>query len=114
MADKTIFKRIIDREIPADIIYEDQQCLAFRDIHPQAPTHILVIPKQEIPTLDDLTPAEEGLIGHLFTVMQKLAREAGLAGGYRVCVNCGRDAGQEVFHLHFHLLGGRKLAWPPG
>jgi histidine triad (HIT) family protein len=114
VGDKTIFKRIIDHEIPAEILFEDELCLAFRDIHPQAPSHILVIPKKEIATLDDVTPADEGLIGHMFTVMRKLAADAGVSGGYRVCVNCGRDAGQEVFHLHFHLLGGRKLTWPPG
>lgn len=114
MAGKTIFKRIIDREIPADIVYEDDQCLAFRDIRPQAPTHVLVIPKKEIPTLDDLTTGDEPLIGHLFLAMKQIAAQLGLEDGYRVVVNCGRDAGQEVFHLHFHLLGGRRLGWPPG
>lgn len=114
MAEKTIFKRIIDREIPADIVYEDDQCMAFRDIHPAAPVHIVVIPKKEIPTVDDIAPEDEPLVGHLFVVMAKIAAEQGLTDGYRVVVNCGRDAGQAVFHLHYHLLGGRGLRWPPG
>lgn len=110
----TIFKRIIDREIPADIVYEDDRCLAFRDIHPQAPTHIVVIPKKEIPAACDIEEADASLIGHLFAVMAKMAADLGLADGYRIVTNSGRDAGQEVMHLHFHLLGGRKLGWPPG
>jgi histidine triad (HIT) family protein len=111
---KTIFKRIIDREIPAKIVYEDDRCLAFEDVNPQAPVHILVIPKQEIPSLDDLTEGNAVLAGHLLLVIRKLAGERNLAGGYRVVANCGPDAGQSVAHLHFHLLGGRSLAWPPG
>jgi len=114
MSEKTIFKRIIDREIPADIVYEDEQCLAFNDINPQAPTHVLVIPKKEIPSLDSLSEDDEALVGHLLTVIRKLAAQRDLSGGYRVVVNCGPDAGQEVLHLHFHLLAGRKLTWPPG
>ena len=114
MADKTIFKRIIDREIPADIVYEDDLCLAFRDISPQAPTHLVVIPKKEIPTLDDLTDSDEQAIGHLFTAMKTIAARLGLSDGYRVVVNCGRDAGQVVMHVHFHLLAGRAMGWPPG
>jgi histidine triad (HIT) family protein len=111
---KTIFKRIIDREIPAKIVYEDDLCLAFEDVNPQAPVHILVIPKQEIPSLADLTAGDAALAGHLLLVIQKLAAERNLSGGYRVVANCGPDAGQSVPHLHFHLLGGRYLAWPPG
>jgi histidine triad (HIT) family protein len=111
---KTIFKRIIDREIPAKIVYEDDLCLAFEDVNPQAPVHILVIPKQEIASLDDLAEHDAALAGHLLIVIQKLARERKLAGGFRVVANCGPDAGQSVAHLHFHLLGGRGLAWPPG
>ena len=113
MAQKTIFKRIIDREIPADIIYEDEQCLAFRDIHPQAPTHILVIPKQEIPTLDDLTPAEEGLVGHLFTVMQKLARggPGRRLSGVRQLRPRRRPGGVPPALPSF---GRPKTRWPPG
>jgi histidine triad (HIT) family protein len=112
---KTIFKRIIDREIPADIVYEDADCLAFRDIAPKAPTHILVIPKKEIASVDDLVDSDADLIGRLWIVIRNLAREEGLSpGGYRVVVNTGVDGGQTVDHLHFHLLGGRALDWPPG
>jgi histidine triad (HIT) family protein len=114
MAEKTIFKKIIDREIPAKIVYEDEYCLAFEDINPRAPTHLLVIPKKEIASVDEITEADESLIGHLFTAIHKIAAERGLANGYRVVANCGPDSGQEVPHLHFHVLGGRKLAWPPG
>lgn len=114
MAGKTIFKRIIDREIPAKIVYEDEQCLAFEDIHPVAPTHLVVITKQEIISVDDITEADEQIIGHLFVAIRAIAAQLGLADGYRVVTNCGRDAGQEVLHLHFHLLAGRKLTWPPG
>ena len=114
MAEKTIFKKIIDREIPAEIVYEDDLCLAFEDINPSAPTHVIVIPKKEIPTLDDVAEEDEALVGHLFVAMGKIAAQAGLENGYRVVANCGRDAGQEVMHLHFHLLGGRHFGWPPG
>jgi histidine triad (HIT) family protein len=111
---KTLFKRIIDREIPAKIVYEDDLCLAFEDINPQAPVHILVIPKKEIAALDDLTESDAALAGHLLVVIRKLAAERKLTGGYRVVANCGPDAGQSVDHLHFHLLGGRPMSWPPG
>ncbi len=110
----TIFKKIIDREIPADIVYEDELCLAFHDINAQAPTHVLVIPKKEIPSLDDLTDEDQSLVGHLHLVIRKVAQQLGLSGGYRVVVNCKEDGGQAVGHLHFHLLGGRALSWPPG
>lgn len=111
---KTIFQRIIDREVPADIVYEDDRCLAFRDISPQAPTHVLVIPKRAIASLNDLVPADAELMGHLLLVIRDLADKLGLEQGYRVVANCGPDAGQSVDHLHFHLLAGRALAWPPG
>ena len=111
---KTIFKRIIDGEIPAKIIYQDDQCLAFHDVSPQAPTHVLIIPKKEIASLNQLTADDAALIGHIWTLIPRLARELGLSEGYRVVVNCGPHAGQSVDHLHFHLLGGRPLAWPPG
>jgi histidine triad (HIT) family protein len=114
MSAKTIFRRIIDREIPADIVYEDDRCLAFRDIHPQAPVHVIVIPKKEIVSVDDVAEADETLVGHLFSAMRTIAGQLGLADGYRVVTNCGRQAGQEVPHLHFHLLGGRGFGWPPG
>lgn len=111
---ETIFQKIIDREIPADIVFEDDQCLAFRDVSPQAPTHVLVIPKKPIESLDQLEADDESLLGHLWIVISKLANELQLADGYRVVVNCGKNGGQTVDHLHFHLLGGRALTWPPG
>jgi histidine triad (HIT) family protein len=114
MAEKTVFQRIIDREIPAQIVFEDDLCLAFNDIHPQAPTHLIVIPKRAIARLDELADADEALVGHLFVVMRKIAEQLGLGDGYRVVVNNGRDAGQEVMHIHFHMLAGRRFGWPPG
>jgi histidine triad (HIT) family protein len=111
---KTIFKKIIDKEIPAQIVYEDDQCLAFRDVAPQAPVHVLVIPKREIASLDELADGDMELVAHIYFVIRELARELGLADGYRVVLNCGQDGGQSVDHLHFHLLGGRQLTWPPG
>ena len=114
MAGKTIFKRIIDREIPAKIVYEDEHCLAFEDIHPAAPIHLIVIPKKEIVSVDHVEGEDEAVVGHLFVAMRAIAAKLGLGGGYRVVTNCGRDAGQEVMHLHFHLLAGRKFGWPPG
>ncbi len=114
MAEKTIFKRIIDGEIPAKIVYEDEQCLAFHDIAPQAPTHVIVIPRKEIPSIAEVADEDAALVGHLLVVVRKLAKELQLDDGYRVVVNCGRHGGQSVDHLHFHLLGGRQLMWPPG
>ena len=114
MAETTIFKKIIDREVPADIVYEDDRCLAFRDVSPQAPTHVLVIPKKEIASLAELSDEDGDLIGHIHFVIRNLAKQFGLDGGYRVVVNCGPDGGQSVDHLHFHLLGGRTMTWPPG
>ena len=114
MAEKTIFKKIIDGEIPAKVVYEDELCLAFEDINPQAPTHLVVIPKKEIPMVDAMSEEDEPLVGHLFLAMKKIAAELGLAGGYRVITNNGPDAGQEVMHLHFHMLAGRGFRWPPG
>jgi len=114
MTEKTIFKRIIDGEIPADIVYEDEQCLAFRDISPQAPVHILVIPRKEIPSIDHLSDEDEQLVGHIYLVIKQIAAGEGLENGYRVIVNCGKEGGQTVDHLHFHLLGGRAMQWPPG
>lgn len=110
----TIFKKIIDMEIPANIMYEDDQCLAFHDVAPQAPTHVLVIPKKEIASLDEVADDDEALVGHMWMVIRNLAKELNLGDGYRVVVNCGRDGGQSVDHLHFHILGGRSLKWPPG
>lgn len=111
---KTIFKRIIDRELPASIVHEDDRCLAFHDVNPQAPTHILVIPLKEIPSLADAKSQDEAILGHLLLVAAKLARDLNLENGYRTVINIGDDGGQTVDHLHVHLLGGRQLAWPPG
>jgi histidine triad (HIT) family protein len=114
MSAKTIFKRIIDGEIPATIIHDDEQCLAFVDIAPQAPTHVIVIPKKEIPSLNEVADEDAALVGHLIVTIRKLAKKLQLDDGYRVVVNCGPYGGQTVDHLHFHLLGGRQLQWPPG
>jgi histidine triad (HIT) family protein len=111
---KTIFKRIIDGEIPAKIVYEDELCLAFHDVAPQAPVHVLVIPKKEIASVAQLTEEDGPLIAHLWIVIRDLAVQLQLENGYRVVVNTGSDGGQAVDHLHYHLLGGRKLTWPPG
>ena len=114
MAGKTIFKRIIDGEVPAKIIHQDEQCLAFHDVTPQAPTHVLVIPKKEIPSLASLTDEDGPLLAHIWLLIPRLAKQLNLDEGYRVVVNCGPLAGQSVDHLHFHLLGGRGMSWPPG
>lgn len=115
MSEKTIFKKIIDKEIPANIVYEDELCLAFRDISPQAPTHVLLIPKKEIASTSAIDPEDAELIGHMFLIIKKLADDLGIAeGGYRVVTNCGINACQTVPHLHFHILGGRAFDWPPG
>ena len=114
MAGKTLFAKIIDREIPADIVFEDDRCVAFRDINPQAPTHILIVPRKPIDRIENMAEEDEPLVGHLILVASKLAKKEGLAGGYRVVFNNGEDAGQTVFHIHLHLLGGRQMVWPPG
>ena len=106
----TIFSKIVAKEIPADIVYEDELVMAFKDINPIAPTHILIIPKKAIPTVNDVSTADEATLGRLFTVAAKIAKDKGIAeSGYRLMVNCNADGGQEVFHLHMHLLGGRNL-----
>ncbi len=110
----TVFKKIIDGELPAKIIYDDERCLAFHDVNPQAPTHVLVIPRQEIASLAETTDADGELLGHLLSVARRIAAEQGLTGGYRVVINAGDDGGQTVPHLHLHVLGGRPLGWPPG
>ncbi len=110
----TLFSRIIAREIPADIVYEDTHCLAFRDINPQAPIHVLVIPKQEIPRLADAQDADQALLGHLLLAAGKVARQLGVDEAFRLIVNNGAEAGQTVFHLHLHILAGRPMRWPPG
>jgi histidine triad (HIT) family protein len=111
---ETIFAKIINREIPAKIEYEDDHCMAFHDVAPQAPTHILVIPKQPIVNLAAVTDDDTPLLGHLVRVATQLAERLNLADGYRLVVNCGPHGGQTVDHLHIHLLGGRPLTWPPG
>ena len=112
---KTLFERICDREIPADIVYEDEHIVAFRDIKPVAPTHVLIIPRKPIATLEEATPEDHAVLGHLLMKVPGIAARLGLtASGYRLVLNNGRDAGQEVPHLHFHLIAGRRLAWPPG
>lgn len=111
----TLFDKIIRREIPADIVFEDEHVLAFRDIHPQAPVHVLFIPKRAVPTLNDLAPGEEAVVGRLALAAAAYAKAQGFAeDGYRVVMNCNRDGGQTVFHIHLHLLAGRPLTWPPG
>ena len=110
----TIFGKIIKKEIPADIIYEDDQCLAFRDVNPQAPVHFLVIPKKAIPSLQDMAAEDQSLIGYLHTVITKLTVQEGIEEAYRVVLNSGAVAGQSVCQLHYHVLGGRLLSWPPG
>jgi histidine triad (HIT) family protein len=111
----TIFRKIIDREIPADIVYEDADCLAFRDVHPQAPTHVLVIPKRAIASLAEVQSSDGALLGRMWLAIRHVAADVlKLDAGYRVVVNCGPDGGQTVDHLHFHILGGRPMTWPPG
>ncbi len=114
MMTDNIFKKIIDRKIPAKIIHEDELCLAFHDINPQAPVHVLIIPKKVIPTHADLEKSDQMLLGHLHLVAQQLAIQLGLTSGYRLVLNCMEQAGQTVPHLHLHLLGGRPMGWPPG
>lgn len=111
----TLFAKIARREIPAQIIYQDDDVTAFRDINPAAPTHVLVVPNKVIPTLNDATADDERVLGKMLLTAQRLARELGIADtGYRLVMNTNRDGGQSVYHVHLHLLGGRKLAWPPG
>ena len=110
----TVFQKIIDRQIPADIVYEDELSLAFRDLHAQAPTHVLVIPKRAIRSLADSTDADAALLGHLLIVARKVAEQLGLTNGFRTVINTGPDGGQTVNHLHIHLMGKRALSWPPG
>jgi histidine triad (HIT) family protein len=110
----TIFGKIIRREIPADIVYEDNLALAFRDVNPQAPVHILVVPKEAIAKLSDAESQNHALMGHLLLTVKRVAEQEGLTNGYRVVINDGEDGGQTVHHLHLHILGGRPMAWPPG
>lgn len=114
MLPDNIFQKIIDKQIPAQIAHEDDRCLAFHDVNPQAPVHVLIIPKKVIATHDDITEADRDLLGHLHLVALKLVQQYGLNEGYRLVINCKDKGGQSVPHLHMHLLGGRQLGWPPG
>jgi len=112
---ETLFTKIRDREIPADIVYEDDEIMAFRDINPQAPVHVLIVPRTPIATVNDLESADAALVGRLFLVARDIARDEGVADdGYRLVMNTNAGAGQTVFHIHLHLLGGRPMEWPPG
>ena len=114
MTEKTLIEKIIAREIPADIVFEDERCIAFRDINPQAPMHILVCPKQPLPMLSQAVPADGEVLGHLLLKAAELARNDGYGDAFRLVINNGAAVGQTVFHLHVHVLGGRKFVWPPG
>lgn len=114
MSEETIFSQIIERKLPADIVYEDDECLAFKDIHPCAPMHILVIPKKPIPRLCDANEEDKALLGHLMLTANQVAEQEGNGEAFRLVINNGADAGQTVFHLHLHIIGGRSLSWPPG
>ncbi len=110
MSNETIFSKIIRREVPADIVFQDERVTAFRDINPQAPVHILIVPNKLIPTVNDVAPEDEAMLGHMFVVAAQVARQEGVAdSGYRLLVNCGKDGHQEVMHLHMHLFGGGDL-----
>lgn len=110
-----IFCKIITGEIPGEIVYQDEQATAFRDINPAAPTHILIIPQEHIASINDIKPDDEGLVGHLFSVARQLAEQEGIQeSGYRLIINTGPDAGQAVFHIHLHLLGGKRMRYPMG
>ncbi len=112
---KTLFQKIIDREIPAKFVHEDDLCIAIHDLNPQAPVHVLIIPKKLVPRVGEATPADQALLGHLLLTAAAMAKQLGLAAsGYRLVINHGRDGGESVPHLHVHLLGQRPLAWPPG
>ena len=111
---ETLFTKIINREIPADIVYEDELCLAFKDISPQAPLHILVIPKKNIVKISDATKNEQDLLGHLVLKASEIANAQGYGEAFRLVINNGENAGQTIFHLHIHILAGRNFSWPPG
>jgi histidine triad (HIT) family protein len=114
MMTDNLFQKIIDKQIPAKIAYEDDRCLAFHDVNPQAPVHVLIIPRKVIRTHDDISEEDRDLLGHLHLVGARLAKQLGLKDGYRLVLNCREQAGQTVPHLHLHLLGGRPMTWPPG
>ncbi len=111
---ETLFSKIIRREIPADIVYEDEHCLAFRDVNPQAPVHILVIPKKPIAMVSEAVDEDQSLLGHLLQTASKIAKQEGFGDAFRLVINNGEAVGQSVFHLHVHILAGRSFSWPPG
>lgn len=111
---KTLFERIAAKEIPANLVYEDEHVIAFRDLHPQAPTHILIVPRKPISRIAEATPEDHAVLGHLLLKAAEIAKQAGLTHGYRLVINNGPDGGESVPHLHCHILGGRALGWPPG
>ena len=111
---ETLFTKIINREIPADIVYEDDSCLAFRDINPQAPVHILIVPKKPIAKISDATEDDQALLGHLMLKAAEVAQQEGYGDAFRLIVNNGEAVGQQVFHIHIHILAGRGFSWPPG
>ena len=114
MGDRTLFEKILDGDIPSEMLHEDATCAAFLDINPQAPTHILVVPRKPIPGISAMTDDDEVVVGHLLNVARQLAAELGFTNGFRLVINDGADGGQEVPHLHVHLLAGRQMTWPPG
>lgn len=111
---KTLFEKIIDREIPASIVYEDEHCVAFKDVNPGAPTHVLLVPRKPIAKLSDAQPDDQALLGHLMLAAPRVAAQLGVGDAFRLAINNGAGAGQSVFHLHLHIIGGRPLKWPPG
>ena len=114
MTEKTLFSKIIDGEIPGDFIHQDDHCVVLRDVNPQAPVHLLVIPKKPIPRVGEASPQDSGLLGHLLLVASDVANKESLSDGFRIVVNNGPDGGESVPHLHVHVLGGRSMSWPPG
>ena len=114
MMTDNVFKKIIDKQIPAKVVHEDEHCLAFHDVGPKAPVHVLIIPRKEIRTHDDLQPEDAAVLGHMHLVAVQVAKTLGLSQGYRLVINCKESAGQTVPHLHMHLMGGRDMGWPPG
>ena len=114
MPEPTLFEKIIQRDIPADIVYEDEVCVAFRDVNPQAPTHVLIVPRRPLDRVANATAEDQAMLGHLLLAAGKIAEQLGCRDAFRLVVNNGADVGQTVFHLHVHLLAGRSFGWPPG
>ncbi len=114
MSERDVFCKIVDGELPSEKVWEDEKALVFKDINPAAPVHLLVIPKKHITSLDEMEEGDKELMGHLLWVAKEVAKKEGLAGGYRLVINTHEKGGQTVFHLHIHILGGRRMSWPPG